>query len=96
MKTIKPIGELVMPLVKVKHKFQVTIPTEIREKTQIEEGDILEMTVQGKDIILKPKLIVDRDSLEAAIAEGIKDYQAGRTVGPFASVQEFKKALKKV
>jgi AbrB family looped-hinge helix DNA binding protein len=96
MKTSKQLGELVMPLVKVKHKFQVTIPTEIREKTQIAEGDVLEMTVQGDKIILKPKLIIDRDSIPAALAEGIKDYQEGRTCGPFVSVQEFKEALKKV
>jgi AbrB family looped-hinge helix DNA binding protein len=49
-----------MPLVKVKPKFQVTIPTEVREAVQIEVGDILEATVQGTTIVLTPKTVVDR------------------------------------
>ena len=49
-----------MPLVKVKPKFQVTIPTEVREAAQIAVGDILEATVQGTTIVLTPKAVVDR------------------------------------
>jgi AbrB family looped-hinge helix DNA binding protein len=49
-----------MPLVKVKPKFQVTIPTEVREAVQIEVGDILEATVQGTTIVLTPKAVIDR------------------------------------
>ena len=49
-----------MPLVKVKEKFQVTIPTEVREAAQIAVGDILEATVQGTTIVLTPKAVVDR------------------------------------
>ena len=43
-----------MPLIKVKHKFQVTIPTEIRAAVSLEVGDILEATVQGTTIVLTP------------------------------------------
>ncbi len=92
----KLAGELTMPLVKVKHKFQVTIPTEIRSKIHLEEGDLLEMNVQDNIIVLKPKAVVDRESVEAAIAEGLSDYQKGRVVGPFESVREFKEKYKKV
>jgi AbrB family looped-hinge helix DNA binding protein len=49
-----------MPLVRVKEKFQVTIPAEVREAVQLAVGDILETTVQGTTIILTPKAIVDR------------------------------------
>lgn len=84
-----------MSLVKVKNKFQVTIPSEIRNKVKIEVGDILEATVQNKNIVLKPKVVVDRESLEAAIAEGLEDYEEGRVFGPFKSVKGFKEALKK-
>ena len=49
-----------MPLVKVKEKFQVTIPTELREALHLTVGDLLEATIQGQTIVLKPKDVVDR------------------------------------
>ena len=84
-----------MPLVKVKNKFQVTIPTEIRGEAHIKEGDILEVAVRNNAIVFRPKVVVDRGSVEAAIEEGLKDYKEGRVIGPFESVREFKAALKK-
>ena len=37
-----------MPLVKVKEKFQVTIPTELREALHLAVGDILEATIENE------------------------------------------------
>lgn len=93
--THETFGEIAMSLVKVKNKFQVTIPAEIRDKVNLAVGDVLEATIQNNNIVLKPKAIVDRESLEAAIAEGLEDYEKGRVFGPFKSVKEFKAALKK-
>ena len=56
-----------MPLVKVKEKFQVTIPTELREALHLTVGDLLEATIQGQTIVLKPKcsdLITSADLLD--------------------------------
>ncbi|KJU85699.1 VapB-type antitoxin [Candidatus Magnetobacterium bavaricum] len=89
-------GEGIMSLVKVKNKFQVTIPSEIREKAHIKEGDILEVVFQDKAIVFKPRAVSAGEDVEAAIAEGLKDYQEGRVFGPFDSVEEFKAALSKV
>ncbi|MGH7965384.1 MAG: AbrB/MazE/SpoVT family DNA-binding domain-containing protein [Candidatus Binatia bacterium] len=83
-----------MPLVRVKQKFQVTIPDNVRRRAGLEVGDMLEAKNQGKVIILKPKAVVDRE-VEDAIREGLKDIEEGRVFGPFSSVKEFKKALKK-
>src|SRR6266852_6023493 len=61
--TFKPMssrGELTLPLVKVKEKFQVTIPTELREALHLAVGDLLEATVEKNTIVLKPKAVVDR------------------------------------
>ena len=49
-----------MPLVKVKEKFQVTIPTALREALHLAVGDLLEATVEQDKIVLKPKVVVDR------------------------------------
>ena len=43
-----------MPLAKPKPKGQVTIPAEIRERMALEEGDDLEVTVEGGRIVLTP------------------------------------------
>jgi len=79
-----------MPLVTIKHKFQVTLPVEIREQLHLEEGDLLEATLQRNSIVLKPKAVVDREHVEAAIAEGLRDYKEGRVEGPFKTMKEFK------
>ena len=77
-----------MPYTKVKQRFQVTIPAEVRQKIPLEEGDLLEVSVQKGRILMRPKAIVDRDSVEAAIEEGLRDAEEGRVHWPFSSVEE--------
>jgi len=52
-----------MPLVKLKHKGQMTIPAEIRDRLQLQQGDLLEATTDGRSVILTPKALVDREAL---------------------------------
>lgn len=49
-----------MPLVKVKRFSQVTIPTEIRQKAHIEEGDIVDMEYEDNRIVMTPKRVTDK------------------------------------
>ena len=93
--TLKYTGENTMPLVKVKNKFQITIPPKVRDEVHIKEGDFLEIEAQGETIIIKPKSIVDRNSVAASIDEGMEDYKKGRTTQSFSSVEEFKATFKK-
>jgi len=53
-------GVLTLPLVKVKEKFQITLPVELRKVLHLAVGDLLEATIQGQTIVLKPKDVVDR------------------------------------
>jgi AbrB family looped-hinge helix DNA binding protein len=53
-------GVLTLPLVKVKEKFQVTIPTELREALHVTVGDLLKATIENETIVLKPKAVGDR------------------------------------
>lgn len=87
-------GGAAMSLVKIKDKFQVTIPTEIRKEIHLEEGDLLEVTIQNNIIILKPKAVIDRD-VETAIQEGLDDVKKGRVSGPFGSADEMLNSLHK-
>ena len=57
-------GEQNMPIVKVTRNFQVTIPVEVREQLGIEKGDILEAVVQGKAVMFKPKVLLDREGVD--------------------------------
>ncbi len=84
-----------MPLVRVKEKFQVTIPSSVRKGFPLAVGDVLEAEVKGKVIMLRPKAVVDRAVIEEAIEEGLLDLKAGRLLGPFKNVRDFKRAVRK-
>jgi len=60
-----------MPVVRVKRKYQVTIPVEIRKRLGLAEGDFLEVTAQDNQIVLRLKAVVDKPDDEA-----IKQLQA--------------------
>jgi len=48
-----------MPLIKVKRHCQITLPSLIRKKFNIGEGDYLEIKQEGGTIVLKPVKVVD-------------------------------------
>lgn len=81
-----------MPLVRVKEKYQVTIPASIRKELHLEQGSILEAVIENGVIVLKPKMVVDPDRTE--VEEGMEDLRAGRVTEAFSSVEEFKSSLK--
>jgi AbrB family looped-hinge helix DNA binding protein len=77
-----------VPLVKVKEKYQVTLPASLREKAGLEVGDLLEAKIEGKKITLTPKSILDRE-----LAQALKEIEEGKTYGPFNSVKAFLRSL---
>jgi len=79
------------PLVRVKEKFQVTLPNELRIQAKLAVGDFLEVGIaRGGVITLTPKSLIDRH-----IAEGLADLKAGRVHGPYRSAEEAVAALDK-
>ena len=52
-----------MSLVKVKTKFQVTIPADLRDRMHLKEGDMLEAVIEGDVIVLKPMVVLNRETL---------------------------------
>ncbi len=79
-----------MPLVRVKEKFQVTLPTSVRQKAGVAVGDLLEAQVQGRNITLTPKRVVDRD-----LALALEDFKEGRFIGPFRTAKAAVRALRR-
>jgi len=80
-------------LVKVKAKYQVTLPASVRQKAGVAVGDLLEARVEGKKITLMPKVVVDRNFIEKRLAEGLEDLNKGRVYGPFTSAKELVRSL---
>ena len=81
-----------MPLVTVKSKFQVTIPRELRNELDLNEGDLLEAELEAGRIVLTPKQVVDRNATFARLreiaaaaearwrAEGLSDEEVERMI----------------
>lgn len=89
------MDKVAIPLTKVKEKFQVTIPTKVRKTLRLEVGDLLEATAKNNTIVLRPKAVIDRKSIDVAITRGLEDVKHGRVSPVFSSVKEFKAYLKK-
>ena len=56
-------------LVTVKPKFQVTIPAKLRKRVGLHEGDLVEVSIVEDGILLRPKDVVDRNTIADEIAE---------------------------
>jgi AbrB family looped-hinge helix DNA binding protein len=77
-----------MSLVKVKDKFQLTLPAALRAKAGVSIGDVLEVKCQGNKITLTPTSVVDRE-----IAISLKEIDEGKTYGPFNSAKDLVRSL---
>lgn len=77
-----------MAIVTVKDKYQVVIPSDVREKIALSIGDILKASVRGNTITLTPQTLIDRE-----IAEGLDDIRKGRVSSQYHSAQDLIRAL---
>ncbi|HDN85292.1 MAG TPA: AbrB/MazE/SpoVT family DNA-binding domain-containing protein [Candidatus Aerophobetes bacterium] len=83
-----------MPLIQVREKAQITIPSKIRKALGIKEGDYLEVEVEGNKIVLIPKILIDKappvtlsEKGEEMLKEALEDVKRGR-VKKFKNVEE--------
>jgi len=77
-----------MEIVKVKNKYQIVIPEEIRKEANINIGDFLEVKNTKDGIRLEPKVLVDREFIGA-----LKEFKLAKTLGPFRNSKEMFKFL---
>lgn len=86
-----------MPLVKVKEKFQITLPAELREALHLGVGDLLEATVQDNVIVLTPKIVVDREQAWTKIAQAmasVKDVAPNPDQSPQEQEEDIAEVIK--
>ncbi len=89
-----------MPVVKVRKRYQLTIPEEIRKKLDLEVGDYVEVRISKTgQLIITPKKLVDkrdawywRKEWQEKERQADEDIQAGR-VKEFDDVEELIKDL---
>jgi len=68
-----------MPLIQVREKAQITIPSRIRKELGIKKGDYLEIVKEDNKIVIIPKILVDKVSVnlsakgEEMLKEAIDD-----------------------
>jgi len=83
--------------VKVREKYQVTIPEDIRHKVRLKVGERVEVVARGNEIVIRPIVEIPREQawflnkeLQEQIARSRKDIQKGK-VKVFKSVKEARK-----
>ena len=83
--------------VKVREKYQVTIPEEVRGKIPLKVGERVEVTARGSEIVIRPIVEIPRDQAwfwskewQEQVAQSIKDLQKGK-IKVFKSVKEARK-----
>lgn len=91
----------IMNLVKVTRSFQITLPKNIREQSEITNGDLLEVEYKEGEIVIRPVKVVNRDQAyfwtkrwQKGEAEADADIAEGRVAGPFETVDDLANDLK--
>ncbi|MBI4295269.1 MAG: AbrB/MazE/SpoVT family DNA-binding domain-containing protein [Chloroflexi bacterium] len=81
-------------LIQVRKKAQVTLPQSVRQSLHIEEGDFLDVRVEGGEIVLRVKKLVDKEQAwfwtkrwQEGEREAEEDIRAGR-IHRFDNAQE--------
>ena len=80
--------------VKVREKYQVTIPEEVRGKIPLKVGERVEVTARDNEIIIRPIVEIPRDQAwfwnkqwQDQVSQSIKDLEKGK-IRVFRSVKE--------
>ena len=83
--------------VKVREKYQVTIPEDVRSKIPLKVGERVEVNAREGEIVIRPVVEVPRNQSwfwsqewQEQIAQSLKDIEKGK-VKVFKSVKEAKK-----
>lgn len=77
-------------LIKVKTKFQLTLPTRVRRAMGVDVGDFFEARIQNRTIVLSPKSVIDK-----GISQSMRDVKSGRVHGPYSTIDDLFRSLDK-
>lgn len=80
-----------MSLVKVKSKYQIVIPGDVRKKLQLEIGDTLEIEEKDNVLIIRPVVIIDKSQAYFWTDEWQKDEKEAEEAKKKGKFREFKR-----
>lgn len=86
-----------MSLVKVKKKYQIVIPEEVRRKLQVEIGDTLEIEEKDGVLIARPVVVVEKSQAYFWTDEwqgGEKEAEEAKRKGMFTDFSNAVEAVK--
>jgi len=74
-----------VPTVKIRTNRQVTVPKVIFDDLGLKEGDYVDVILQGSDIVIRPKRLVDLDNTlspeeEKLVEKGFRELRQGKSV----------------
>lgn len=83
--------------VKIREKYQVTIPEDVRDKIPLKVGERVEVVARGNEIVIRPVVEIPRDQAwfwsrewQKQVTKSVEDIKKGR-VKVFKSVKEARK-----
>ncbi|MBI5142569.1 MAG: AbrB/MazE/SpoVT family DNA-binding domain-containing protein [Nitrospirae bacterium] len=86
-----------MSLVKVKNKFQIVIPDDVRKSLRVEIGDTLDIVEKDGVLIVKPVIVVDKAQAYFWSEEwqtGEKEAEAAKKAGDLKEFDDAAGAIK--
>lgn len=89
-----------MTLTRVRAKGQITLPEDVRRAAHLEEGDYVEIAVEGDEIVMRPRSMVPKsqawfwsEAWQAGEREASADIASGRTTS-YESDEAFLESLR--
>jgi len=76
-------------LAKIGASRQLAIPKKVFDALDLKMGDYMEIAVQKNKLVLTPKALIDKDTLQ-----GLKEIKAGKGIGPFSTAKDAINALR--
>jgi antitoxin MazE len=86
-----------MSLVKVKSKYQIVIPEDVRKKLKVEIGDNLEIEEKNGVLIVKPVMVIDKSQAYFWTDEwqaGEREAEEAKKKGKFKDFKKAEEAIK--
>jgi len=86
-----------MSLIKVKNKYQIVIPEEVRKNLRVQIGDTLEIGEKDGVLILKPVMVIDKAQAYFWSEEwqaGEKKAEAAKKKSEYAEFKKTSEAVK--
>src|SRR5260370_11505097 len=95
-----------MSLVRIQKKGQLTLPSQVRNRLGLAEGDFVDVKIRSTNIVITPQMVIDRSKFPTAdddytpeqrrlINARLDEGEKGPYYGPFKSGPEVARFLTK-